>query len=310
MRAAALCRIVLGLWLGLALSLAVALPATAQRPLAITFDDLPATGPNVPGETRMEVASKIIAALTAAHVPPIWGFVNGVSLTADSTADKVLPAWRAAGFPLGNHTFSHIDLNAMPEAAFEADVLKNEPILQAQMGAQDWRWLRFPYLSDGDTPEKHAAARAFLHAHGYRVAAVTMDFDDFAFDDPYARCLAKGDQTAIARLEQAYLQAAANAADYSRLLSTSTFGREIPYVLLMHIGHIDAQVLPKLLAQYRAEGFTFVPLEEAMRDPFYAADYDLASPAATDNLATAMAQHGKRVPPEKTDLRWLDSLCL
>jgi peptidoglycan/xylan/chitin deacetylase (PgdA/CDA1 family) len=309
-RAPAACRIVLAAGLSLALGLVAALPAAAQRPLAITFDDLPATGPSVPGETRLDAAVKIIAALKVAQVPPIWGFVNGVSLTADSTADKVLPAWRAAGFPLGNHTFSHIDLNAMPEAAFEADVLKNEPILAAQMDGQDWRWLRFPYLSQGETPEKQAAARAFLRAHGYRIAAVTMDFDDFAFNEPYARCVAKGDQEAVARLEQAYLQAAANAADYARELSVGALGREIPYVLLMHIGHIDAQVLPRLLAQYRAEGFTFVTLDQAMRDPFYAADYDLAAPPATDNLATAMAQHGKRVPPQKTDLGWLDGVCL
>ena len=147
-----------------------ALAAPARRALAITFDDLPATGPTVPGETRLEVARKIIAALKDARLPPTWGFVNGVSLAADSTAGQVLPAWRAAGFPLGNHTFSHIDLNAKPEADFEADVLANEPILKAQMAGQDWRWLRFPYLSQGDTAEKQAAARAFLHAHGYRVA--------------------------------------------------------------------------------------------------------------------------------------------
>ena len=286
-----------------------ALAAPARRALAITFDDLPATGPTVPGETRLDVARKIIAALKDARLPPTWGFVNGVSLAADSTAGQVLPAWRAAGFPLGNHTFSHIDLNAKPEADFEADVLANEPILKAQMAGQDWRWLRFPYLSQGDTAEKQAAARAFLHAHGYRVAAVTMDFDDFSFDEPYARCLAKNDQGAVARLDAAYLDAAAKAADYSRLLSTSAFGHEIPYILLMHIGHIDARMLPRLLAQYRAEGFTFVTLEEAMRAPFYRADADLGAPPATDNLATAMAQHGKLVPPQKTDLSWLAALC-
>ena len=106
-----------------ALVLASGALAAPARPLAITFDDLPATGPTVPGETRLEVARKIIAGLKDAKLPPTWGFVNGVSLTADSTADRVLPAWRAAGFPLGNHTFSHIDLNAKPEADFEADVL-------------------------------------------------------------------------------------------------------------------------------------------------------------------------------------------
>jgi len=65
----------------------------------------------------------------------------------------------------------------------------------------------------------------------------------------------------------------------------------------------------KRLAQYRAEGFTFVTLQEAMRDPFYKEDADLGSPPATDNLATAMAQHGKLVPPQKTDLSWLNALC-
>jgi peptidoglycan/xylan/chitin deacetylase (PgdA/CDA1 family) len=296
--------------LALSLLAIAALPAAAAgRPLAITFDDLPATGPTVPGETRLDVAAKIIAALKAAKVPSVYGFVNGVTLTSDATAGQVLPAWRAAGFPLGNHTFSHIDLNQSSQAAFEADVLKNEPILQAQMGQDDWRWLRFPYLSEGATPEKQAAARAFLKAHGYRIAAVTMDFDDFSFDEPYARCLAKGDKAAIARLEQAYLDAAANAADYSRLLSTGALGREIPYILLMHIGHIDARMLPRLLAQYRAEGFTFVTLAEAMRDPFYRADADPGSPPATDNLATALAQRGARVPPQKTDLSWLRSAC-
>src|SRR5258707_7859492 len=50
-------------------------PGAALR-IAITFDDLPAHGPLPPGETRLEVASKIIAALHNAHVPPIYGFVN------------------------------------------------------------------------------------------------------------------------------------------------------------------------------------------------------------------------------------------
>ena len=294
----------------LALTLLGFAGAAEAKSLAITFDDLPATGPDIPGETRLEVATKIIAALKAARVPQVYGFVNGVSETADATAHEVLPAWRAAGFPLGNHTWSHLDLDQSTEAAFEADVLRNEPLLARRAADVDWHWFRYPYLSIGSTPEAEAAARAFLRGRGYRIAAVTMDFDDFAFDDPYARCLAKNDQPAIARLEQAYLDAAANAADYSSLLSVSTMGRDIPYVLLMHVGHIDARMLPRLLALYKAKGFTFVTLQAAQADAFYNPDTDLGSAAATDNLATAMARKGLTVPPEKTDLGWLSSLCL
>ena len=277
--------------------------------LALTFDDLPSTGPTVPGETRLDVAARILAALKAARVPPVYGFVNGISLGADPTARRVLPAWRAAGFPLGNHTFSHPDLNEITEAQFEADVLKNEPILREQMAGADWRWLRFPYLSTGATPEAEAGARAFLHAHRYKVAAVTMDFDDWAFDPPYARCLAKGDQAGLMRLEDAYLQAASDAADYSRLMSKTAFGRDIPYVLLMHVGHIDARMLPRLLALYRRRGFRFVTLQQAEADPFYRSQTDLGTAAGPDSLAAALVAKDILVPPEKTDLAWLDGLC-
>jgi hypothetical protein len=47
------------------------------------------------------------------------------------------------------------------------------------------------------------------------------------------------------------------------------YGREIPYVLLLHIGAFDAKMLPKLLQLFRDRGFTFITLEEAERDPVY-----------------------------------------
>ena len=49
-----------------------------DRPRTYTFDDLPAHGPLPPGETRIEVANQVIRALKKAHVPPTYGFVNGV----------------------------------------------------------------------------------------------------------------------------------------------------------------------------------------------------------------------------------------
>jgi lysophospholipase L1-like esterase len=45
-------------------------PADPSPKIAITFDDLPAHGPLPPGETRMDVILKIIAALREAGLPP------------------------------------------------------------------------------------------------------------------------------------------------------------------------------------------------------------------------------------------------
>ena len=41
----------------------------------------------------------------------------------------MLRLWRAAGHPLANHTYSHIDLSSHTPDEFMADVARNEPVL-------------------------------------------------------------------------------------------------------------------------------------------------------------------------------------
>ena len=83
--------------------------------------------------------------------------------------------WRAAGFPLGSHTYSHMSLTANSAEAFEEDIRKNEPVLESLMAGNDWHWFRYPFLWEGDTFEKRRAIRAYLTANGYRVAQVTLE---------------------------------------------------------------------------------------------------------------------------------------
>ena len=217
--------------------------------------------------------------------------------------------WRRAGFPLGNHTWSHPNLNATTLQDWEADVVRNEPVVRAEMGDSDWRWLRFPYLAEGDTPEKRAGVRAFLAGRGYRIAQVTMSFDDYAFNEPYARCQTTGDEASVARLERDYLAAATAALGRAGAMSRALYGRDIPYVLLMHIGAFDARMAPRLLRLYRREGARFVTLQAAETDPFYRPDIDLGAPSSPDTLEAAMAARGLPLPKKTIDLSWLDSAC-
>lgn len=276
--------------------------------LAITFDDLPAHGPLPPGETRVEVASKILKALHDAKMPPIYGFVNGVAITKNPADAVVLDAWRKAGNPLGNHGWSHLNLNQTSLSDFEQDVTKNEPVLSERMKGEDWHWFRYPFLAEGDTPEKRAGFREFLAQHGSKIAAVTMSFADYEWNEPYARCKAKGDAGAITALGDSYLKAADQSADYYRTLSKTLFGRDIPYVLLMHIGAFDAEMLPKLASLYKSKGFQFVTLENAERDEFYRSAIDPRS-SDPDSLEGAMARRQLPFPPRPVRTIQLDSVC-
>jgi len=286
-----------------------ALPAAVAPQIAITFDDLPAHSALPPGETRLEVATKIIAALRDAHVPPIYGFINGLPVEQQPADAAVLQAWRAAGFPLGNHTWSHMNLNQHSLAEFEADSSRNELLLREWMKGEDWHWFRFPFLAEGDTPGKKSAIRSFLLQHGYKVAAVTMSFGDYQWNEPYARCRAKSDSPAIASLESSYLDPAEETNRYYRSLSQTLYGRDIPYVLLMHIGAFDAEMLPPLLALYRSRGFQLVTLKEAESDPFYVINTDLSLPPGANTLERVMTERQLPLPPHPVPVLPLDSLC-
>ena len=46
-------------------------------------------------------------------------------------------------------------------------------------------------------------------------------------------------------------------------------GREISHVLLLHMSRINADELELLLQWYKDQGYRFIPIAEALRDPIY-----------------------------------------
>ena len=248
--------------------------ARAQQ-VAITFDDLPVHSSLPTGETRLQVAEQILAVIKSEKLPPVYGMVNGVQVEKDPKTFEVLKAWRAAGQPLANHGYTHMNLDKHSVAEFEKDVTDNEKLLEALMkGAPekgyDWKWLRYPFLAEGDDTPKRAQVRTWLADHGYKVAEVSLEFNDYNWNPPYARCLAKGDDAGVKRLHDTYLAAARQNFMAYREEAKAVFGHEIPYVLLLHIGAFDAHMFPELIAQMKAYGYTFTTLPKAEMDPAYA----------------------------------------
>ncbi|MBS1823118.1 MAG: polysaccharide deacetylase family protein [Acidobacteria bacterium] len=246
----------------------VVAPLCAQQ-VALTFDDLPEHGDLPPHVTRQQIARSILATLTREKMPPIYGFVNAVSLKDAPEEISFLKAWRAAGQPLGNHTYSHDSLTADTVAQYEAQIAKDEPVLKRLMANRDWRWFRYPYLSEGETLEKRDAIRSYLQQNGYKIAQVSLDFKDYLWNDPYVRCAEKRNTKGMESMERGYLAAADEAITVFRQGTKALYGRDIPYVLLLHVGALDAKMLPRLIALLRQRGFTFVTLPDAMSDPAY-----------------------------------------
>ena len=274
--------------------------------IAITIDDLPVHAPYPPGVTPLAVNRRMIAALKAAHVPAT-AFVNAVNV-ADAGTMEALREWRAAGFVLGNHTWSHPHLSKLTVAQFEQDLTKDEPVLEKLGGRSDWHWFRYPFLDEGKDDAQRVAARRVLAKHGYRVAAVTMSFSDWAFTPAWARCNAEGDKAAVAELERLYLQAARENAGVARKTARELYGRDIPYVLLMHVSAMSAHMMPQVVGFYRRAGFRLVSLPEAERDPAYAAYTDLSLAPPSPDWKRAK-EKGVTLPSAPDHSAELNAIC-
>ena len=52
------------------------LPSEAPIRVAVTVDDLPAHGPMLPGQSRLQLHERMLEAFSAHRVPRVYGFIN------------------------------------------------------------------------------------------------------------------------------------------------------------------------------------------------------------------------------------------
>jgi len=264
------------------LCLVLANAASAQeRTVALTFDDLPLVLEASPGistvaerlaETR-RVNKAIMKALKKHHA---WAtaFVNEKKVQADGNAEEgraILNEWIKSGYDLGNHTFSHADLNDISVQEFEREVVDGEASVKPLMNnaGRPLRYLRFPFNHSGATEGKHAEVADFLKQRGYEVATCTVENEDWVFAHAYKVMLERKDTDAAKRLRTAYIQFTAQELAYFGQLHQQIFGHELPQVMVLHANRLNADVIEQVLRVFEKARYRFVTLEQAQSDPAY-----------------------------------------
>lgn len=241
------------------------------RTVAITFDDLP-----LGGASDLSQAAKVNEAILRSlgkHRVPAIGFVieKKAQLLGDAEARRILRDWVQHGHELGNHSFSHLDLNQLSVAEFRDEVLAGEGWfvrVLAENGAAP-RYFRFPFNHTGDTKEKHDAVARFLSERNYRLAFCTIDTSDYEFSRAYDVMLQRKDEPTAAKLRNQYLSYSSAEIDYYAKLHEKVFGRETSHVMLLHANRLNARMLDQILALFEEKGFRFVTLDAAQTDPAY-----------------------------------------
>lgn len=247
-----------------------------DRTVAVTFDDLPATASATTDVSRLtQLTEKLLAAVRKYRIPAV-GFVNEGKLFVGPTPDvegrtRLLELWMEAGVELGNHTYSHRDLNRVPLEAFQADVIRGEVVTRRLMEAKGrhLRYFRHPFLHVGEDLPKRRAFEAFLEGRGYIIAPVTIDTDEFVFAAAYDVAVRRRDAATASRIADEYFRYIDQVCAFFEDVSRRVTGREIPQVLLLHANALNADHFAGVAGLLVRRGYRFVPLEEALRDPAY-----------------------------------------
>lgn len=258
----------------LTLFLLLALRSTAQdQRVAITIDDLPCAG--CAEGTWEQVTGDLLRTLQAHRVPAI-GFVNENKLyrdgVLDSTRHHLLQRWLDAGMDLGNHTFAHLGATRHTLAEYEQDIVDGERLLRPLMerNGKPLRYFRHPFLQAGPTQGYRDSLNAVIKKHGYTIAPVTFDNDEYIYAACYAMALREHRDSAAERLGRQYLAYMADNVRFHEEQAKAFLGRAIPHILLLHANALNAAELDALLVWFEREGYAFITLEEALKDPCYA----------------------------------------
>jgi peptidoglycan/xylan/chitin deacetylase (PgdA/CDA1 family) len=245
-----------------------------QRFVAVTIDDLPVVSTRKDLPTRREITRKLLNHITKTRVPAI-GFVNENKLYADGKRDErqvdLLRQWLDAGLELGNHTFSHMSLHDNSLEKYKADILRGEIVTReiSKAKRKPLRFFRHPYLWTGLSLEIKNDLSAFLSAHDYTIAPVTIDNSDWIFASAYDKSFDKNDEKLMRQVGAAYVPYLESKVDYWERQSVKLFDREIKQTLLLHANRINSDYFDDIARMLKKRGYKFITLEDALKDEAY-----------------------------------------
>ncbi len=222
----------------------------ASKQIAITIDDLPFVG-----ECRNFHLNMIMQALQSEHVTAT-GFVIGKEVHKNNW--DVLQQFRDAGFGLGNHTFSHANLNKMNSRQYIQEIQQADTLLKTIQTSP--KYFRFPYLAMGHGRKKEVIL-SYLRKKHYRVAPITIDSKDFVFNQRLLSIPEIDRRKYLTQLKAFYLEFI-----WTQTLKGEANSRnpDRAQILLIHANLLNAYVLPDIIQLFKQKGYVFVSLEEAL----------------------------------------------
>jgi peptidoglycan/xylan/chitin deacetylase (PgdA/CDA1 family) len=243
-----------------------------KKQVCFSFDDLPVVSYGIiDSGYQKSLMNKLILSLKKNNIPAI-GFVNEKKLYDDQSIISYqvdfLKNWVNGGLELGNHTYSHPNYNTTTFSAYTRDIIKGETNIRKILKDKEksLKYFRHPYLHVGNTKAKADSLSDFLVNHGYTVAPVTIDNEDYLFAVAYKRAQDKKDYNLKLKIGNDYINYMEKKVQYYERQANRLFGRDIKQILLVHASSLNSDYVDSLASMFRRNNYEFISMDKALED--------------------------------------------
>lgn len=265
------------------------------REIAITIDDAPLLQLySYPDQYSRRLVIDSIATAADRFGAPLTVFAIGRE-TESAEGYELMESWLQRGVALGNHSYSHPDFGtiSVDEGIEQIEAGQRSLAPFAARYGQEVQYFRFPFLAEGVRAEQKSAYLDALERLGLTNARVTVSNTDFDYDSRYQAAELAQDWPARYEIGQQYRQHIAESVAYWDSVGVALTGRHVRHVLMLHANRVNRDVLGQILADLKAQGFRFIPLDRAYADPVYRERDAYVSSAGTSWLENVRQTRGR-----------------
>ncbi len=254
----------------------------AVREIALTIDDMPFVGTDSNDSANLQRSHdrfmKIMQSLIDNHVPAT-GFVIAGAIGKGQW--MLLEEFRKEGFALGNHTYTHANLNQVGVEKYINEIAHADQKLASIMTQP--KYFRYPYLAEGKGVAKQEV-QDYLTTNQYTIAPVTIDSKDYRFNERLLHISWRIRNQYLGQIKHEYLDYIWKQTLLAEKRSKSGHTKQI---LLLHANLLNSHFLSDVIQMYKKNGYQFISLTEALNN---------TAPSAIPKLEPELVLKPERAP--------------
>jgi len=245
----------------------------AQKQIALTIDDLPYNVPVQDIDIACQSVQTLTRKLKQAGVKAT-AFITVQNILIDGQVDeriKLMEFWKKAGVQIENHGYRHLSYNNVPVEEYFQDIQFAELFLELEVmnDSAQVKYYRAPYNHVGADSLKAAQLVDYLKTRKIQLAPFTIENGDYIYNKVYLHYLNSRNPEKAEKVREEYITQLDRSLNFAEDLAQKTFDKPIPQILLIHSNAINAASIDEMIDYLRGKGYTFVSLEEALKDKVY-----------------------------------------